>query len=284
MQLRAGARLSHFELEQLIGSGGTSQVWAARDARSGDRVALKLLTLGDNVDELSHVRFAREAHASRSIGHPAIVPVREALEHEGMPVLVMDLLQGETLREVLHRQGALALPRAAELLLPIAEALQRAHALGIVHRDLKPENIFVQSTGSPRVRLLDFGVARFYEPPPGTEGAPVTALGTLLGTLSYMAPEQAINPSSCDHRVDVWALGVILYEALTGCRPVEGNTGPELLRQLLVGAITPIEVLSPDLPSDVALLIASMLVRAPERRLADVERVTAVLQSYGERT
>jgi eukaryotic-like serine/threonine-protein kinase len=283
MQLRAGARLSHFELERLIGSGGTSQVWAARDERSGDRVALKLLTVGENIDELSHVRFAREAHASRSIGHPAVVPVREALEHDGMPVLVMDLLQGETLREVLHRERALSLAHTASVLGPIAEALQRAHALGIVHRDLKPENIFVQSQGSPRVRLLDFGVARFSEPPPGTEGAPVTALGTLVGTLAYMAPEQAMNPSGSDHRVDIWALGVILYEALSGCRPIEGNTGPEILRQLLVGAITPIEVLSPDVPSEVAALISSMLVRAPDRRLADVERVTAVLHGYAER-
>jgi eukaryotic-like serine/threonine-protein kinase len=283
MQLRAGARLSHFELEQLIGSGGTSQVWAARDARSGSRVALKLMTARENADELSHVRFAREAHASRSIGHPAVVPVREALEHEGMPVLVMDLLEGETLRAVLHREGPLPLGAAASLLEPIAEALQRAHALGIVHRDLKPENIFVQSQGLPRVRLLDFGVARFYEAPPGTEGAPVTALGTLLGTLAYMAPEQALNPSASDQRVDIWALGVILYESLSGCRPLEGDTGPDLLRQLLVGAITPIEVVSPELPSDVAALISSMLVRAPERRLADVGPVTALLHGYAER-
>lgn len=281
MQPSPGTKLSHYELEQPIGSGGVSQVWSARDSRSGRQVALKLLRVGAPTDELSYVRFTREAHASRSVPHPAVVPVLEVLSHDGMPVLVMELLRGETLRAVLLREGRLALDRTAALLLPIAEALQHAHDAGIVHRDLKPENVFVQageSGDAARSRLLDFGVARFYEPPPGTEGAPVTALGTLVGTPAYMAPEQALRPSECDHRVDVWALGVMLYEALSGCRPIEGNTAPDTLRQLLVGAITPLEVLSPELPRNVTEVVAAMLVRTPERRLPGVARAASVLR------
>src|SRR5687767_11688555 len=129
MQPSAGTRLSHYELEQLIGAGGSSQVWSARDGRSGERVALKLLRLGEQADELLQVRFTREAHASRSIAHPAVVPVLEALEEDGVSVLAMELLHGETLRAVLNRQERLTLGQAATLLEPIASALHCAHAL-----------------------------------------------------------------------------------------------------------------------------------------------------------
>ncbi len=275
----AGMRLRDYELLRVIGSGGMSQVWAGRHLPSGRQVALKLLRGGENLDELSRIRFAREAHATRTIGHAAIVPVEELFDHAGTPVLVMELLAGETLRQRLERERQLSAPAAAQILLPVAEALELAHAAGIVHRDLKPENVFVQATDPESVRLLDFGVARFYEPPPGTEGAPTTALGALVGTLAYMAPEQALHPSACDARVDVWALGILLYEALAGCRPIEGTTERETLKQLLVGAITPLEVLAPELPPALTALVSQMLVRNPQKRVQRIELVTTALRS-----
>lgn len=272
--------LQHFTLERQIGVGGMSVVWAARDNRSGMPVALKLIRVTDNsAGDVLCARLLREAHAARSIAHPAIVPVTEVVQHEGNPVLVMELLAGETLRERLLRVGRLSVADSALLLLPVIEALEAAHCAGIVHRDLKPENIFIEAGHPARVRLLDFGVARFYEPPQASPtDAPLTDVGTLIGTLAYMAPEQALRPSECDHLVDVWALGVILYEALSGSRPIEGSTGPETMRQLLVGGITPLSVLMPGLPSPITTLVTSMLSRNPARRPQDLSAIAETLR------
>jgi serine/threonine protein kinase len=283
MDLSAGSRLRHYTLERQIGAGGMGTVWAARDGNSGAAVALKLLRPTEHEPETARVRLIREAEATRRIAHVAVVPVVDVFEHTGNPVLVMELLLGETLRSLLLREQPLTLARSAELLLPIAEALSAAHATGIIHRDLKPENIFIQRADArqgPRVRLLDFGVARSYEPPPGFEQTPITALGTLIGTLAYMAPEQALRPSEIDHRVDIWAFGVTLYECLSGCRPIEGDTAPETMRQLLVGGITPLGVVRPDLPGDVLELVGKILIRQPEKRLGSLDSAAETLRGY----
>ncbi|HYQ18422.1 MAG TPA: serine/threonine-protein kinase, partial [Polyangiaceae bacterium] len=145
MDLRSGARLAQFMLQRQIGTGGMGTVWEARDAESGAPVALKILRIGDpSAAAVLRARLLREAHATRLIAHPAIVPVLDVLDYEDSPVLVMDLLQGETLRQKLIREGRLSVAETAQLLAPIAEALSVAHEAGIVHRDLKPENIFIQ--------------------------------------------------------------------------------------------------------------------------------------------
>jgi serine/threonine protein kinase len=284
--LSPGSTLQHYTLERLVGVGGMSRVWSAHDTRTGARVALKLLRPRESTPEWARERLLREAHATRAVTHPAIVPVLEILEHEGAPVLAMELLEGETLRALLEREQKLDLARAAETLLPVAEALAQAHRVGIVHRDLKPENIFIQSaagTGdgpSVRIRLLDFGVARFYEPPPGSEHTPITGIDVLLGTVYYMSPEQAVRPAESDQRVDVWALGVTLYEVLSGCRPIDGDTPAETLRHLLIGGVTPLAVLAPALPLDVTTLVASMLVRSPDRRARNLESTLETLRRH----
>lgn len=287
MEPGPGTKLSHFALERQIGAGGMGTVWAARDERSGNAVALKILRLTDpSAAEVMRARLLREAHATRRIAHPSIVPVLDVVSHDDNPVLVMDLLAGETLRERLLREQRLDVATAARLLSPIAEALGAAHEVGIVHRDLKPENIFIESD-SARVRLLDFGVARFYEAPIGTgtgtgtgTEAPLTGLGTLIGTLAYMAPEQALRPSECDQQVDVWALGVILYETLSGTRPIEGSNGPETMRQLLVGGITPLHCVTPGLPETLTQLVANMLSRTPERRPKNLHHLAEELRRH----
>jgi serine/threonine-protein kinase len=262
-----GAKLLHYTLDRAIGAGGMSVVWAAQDDRSGHTLALKILINRELMALGSRRRFLREAYATRSIEHPAIVPVVDIAETDDVLVLAMELLNGETLRALFEREHRLTPEHAAALLLPIVEALNLAHAAGIVHRDLKPENIFLQHAPSGiRPRLLDFGIARFYEPPPDAGRTPITGFGTLLGTIPYMAPEQAISPSDCDHLVDAWALGVILYEALSGCRPIEGNSPPETLRRLLLGAITPLSVLVPTLPVEISDLVMGLLSRDRKER------------------
>ncbi len=277
MDLATGTRVAQFTLERQIGAGGVGAVWAARDGQSGQAVALKILRPSDpSSAEVLRARLRREAHATQCIDHPAIVPVLDVLDYEDSPVLVMPLLEGETLRQKLLRERRLSLQEASKLLAPIAEALSVAHAAGIVHRDLKPENIFIEKADTARVRLLDFGVARFSEPPESSD-QPLTGLGTLIGTLAYMAPEQAMRPSECGHEVDVWALGVILYEALSGCRPIEGASGPETMRQLLVGGITPLEVMVEGLPAPLTELVANMLRRSPDRRPRDLNQIARQL-------
>ncbi|MEI9942016.1 MAG: serine/threonine-protein kinase [Pseudomonadota bacterium] len=267
MNLAPGEKLLNYTLDRAIGAGGMSVVWAGRDNRSGEALALKILVNRELLASGSRRRFLREAYATRSVEHTAIVPVVDIAETEEVMVLAMELLHGETLRALLEREQYLAPERAAAILLPIVEALNLAHAAGIVHRDLKPENIFLQTTPNGiRPRLLDFGIARFYEPPPDAGRTPITAFGTLLGTIPYMAPEQVLSPSDCDHLVDAWALGVILYEALSGCRPIEGNSPPETLRHLLLGGIAPLSVLVPTLETEISDRVMGLLARDRSER------------------
>lgn len=284
MAIASGSRVRHYLVEGEIGVGGTSTVWSARDERTGTRLALKVLNVSDTPDA-ARLRLWREAQALRAIKHPAIVPLRDVFDYDSTPVLVMELLQGETLRSLLVREHSVSVSRAAQLLIPIAEALSEAHAVGFVHRDLKPENIFVETSEADgarheRVRLLDFGVTRSFAPSESTDETPITALGSLIGTIAYMAPEQALHPSDSDPRVDVWSFGVTLYELLSGCRPFEGDTKPEVMRQLLVGGITPLSVLCPELPPDIAHLVMTLLSRNPQRRPASLEPASSVLRAH----
>jgi serine/threonine protein kinase len=287
MGLQAGQVLGHYVLERPIGSGGAGVVWAVRDTQTSRAFAIKVLRVDQHRGKDAAIRLRREAHATRAISHRAIVPVLEVLDYAGDPLLVMELLAGETLRALFRRTARLPLWWAADLLVPVAEALELAHAAGIIHRDLKPENIFIQTAdpaeavGHQQVRLLDFGVARFREPPEGYPvAAGLTGIGSLIGTAAYMAPEQALRPSEVDQRVDIWALGVTLYEALSGCRPIEGASHAQTLRQLLFGCITPIEVLVPELSTAVAGLIGRMLSRNPDRRPAGCGEIATVLRSH----
>jgi eukaryotic-like serine/threonine-protein kinase len=267
MEPKAGARIGRFELENCLGAGGMGAVWSARDAGSGEVIALKILHPHLAARPEARERLLREAKASKIVQHPAVLPVREVVEVEGTVFLVMDLLRGETLRSVLTRETRLGVPQTAAIASEVAGALRAAHAAGVVHRDLKPENVFLVSAASAAdtVRVLDFGVAKIFE---GHEVSmsPLTALGALLGTIAYMAPEQVTGAGTVDSRADVWALGVVLYEALVGFRPIEGQTQNEIARRLLTDAITPISALVSDVPDEIALLVGRMLNRSPERR------------------
>jgi serine/threonine protein kinase len=255
-------------------------VWAATDTRTGREVAIKFLTAPERDGDDSRRRFSREARAISAIRHPNVVEVLEVFGLDGhTPALVMELLHGETLATKLARQSAFSLEETARLLLPVVSAVAAAHGLGIVHRDLKPDNIFIArgARGAPTVKVLDFGIAKLTG---ATPDVVITQTGVALGTPCYMAPEQAMGEADIDHRADVWALGAILYQCLSGARALNGDNVGQVVAQLLSTGIVPLRALAPSVPRDVARLVAAMLARDRQRRPADLSIVAAVLGRY----
>jgi serine/threonine protein kinase len=194
----------------------------------------------------------------------------------------MELLQGETLSAKLEREQVLSLEDTVGVLLPVVSAVGTAHSLGIIHRDLKPANIFLQRREGQEqvVKVLDFGIAKWVAQQPAGTGLR-TQTGSTLGTPCYMAPEQAIGERSVDHTVDVWSLGIILYECLAGARPVDGENAVQMVMRLLNTGIMPIERVVPTLPEEVAKLIGRMLSRDSAGRPTDLREVFDVLRRYG---
>jgi serine/threonine protein kinase len=273
-----------YRLDRLLGQGGMGQVWAVTHEVTLRTAALKFLNGPVHQRPERRRRFLREARAASSVNHPNVVQIHDFFELEdGTPVMVMDLLEGETLGQRLAREHSLSLSAAVNVLLPVISAVGTAHALGIVHRDLKPDNVFLSGPpgSTAGVRVLDFGIAKLTTPG-AMDPSAVTDTGTLLGTPSYMSPEQSFGEKSVDHRTDIWAIGVMLYEAIAGTRPVEGENAGQILKRLMGEAITPIEVIVPDLPAEVARLIGSMLARDPDGRPRDLREVDDVLVKYGE--
>ena len=271
-----------YRLDRLLGRGGMGQVWAVRHEVTHRVAALKLLNGPSHLQQSRRRRFLREARAASAVSHPNVVRVHDFFElPDGTPVMIMDLLEGETLGQKLSRDGALPVDVAAAILLPVVSAVGTAHARGVIHRDLKPENVFLCAApdGAFDVRVLDFGVAKLVSAPvPSPEDSDaLTGTGGVVGTPSYMSPEQGFGEGTVDHRADVWSLGVVLYEVLAGSRPVDGANMGQVLKRLLNEAITPLEVLAPELPPDVTELVGRMLSRDPEGRPRDLREVAGVL-------
>lgn len=232
--LRPGERVGRYVIEGRLGSGAMGVVYSAMDSLLQRQVALKLLRPSDAGSQLEQARLEREARAASAVKHPGVVAVFDVLSTgNGFSVLVMDRLEGVSLRQHLREQGSLPSQEVQELFSQILEALSAAHRMGIVHRDLKPENVFLTRNehGQVQVKLLDFGVAKLLTAH-FADSAGLTKSGTLVGTPYYMAPEQAFGASDLDQRADLWAVGVMLYEALVGERPVRGENVGQVLHQL----------------------------------------------------
>ncbi len=236
MPLAAGSRLGPYEILGPIGAGGMGEVYRARDQKLDREVAVKVLPalLGENPDALA--RFEREAKAVAALSHPNILAIHDFDAAAGTRYAVMELLEGETLREKLASGGAIPLRRAVDYGIQIASGLAAAHDKGIAHRDLKPENLFVTTDG--RVKILDFGLARQAGPGIGAgdvESETVSRLtepGMVLGTVGYMSPEQ-VRGGASDHRSDIFSFGAVLYEMLTGRRAFSRETAAETLTAIL---------------------------------------------------
>jgi hypothetical protein len=291
-----------YRLDEKLGEGGMGVVWAATHRVTGHAVALKFLKGSRAGRDDQVLRFLREARTAAAVDHPNVVRVVDLFElDDRTPVMVMERLRGETLGRRLTREKVLSLAETAALLLPVVSAVRAAHAAGVVHRDLKPENIFVvesaetgpggetgpgaSETGA-RVKVLDFGVARFADP--GSElreagdgdGAFATESGALLGTAAYMAPEQALAEKGVDRPADVWALGVILYECLAGRRPLAGSSVGQVVAELMSRGIEPLALAAPAVPQQVARLVDGMLTRDPRAR-PTLDAVADVLERVG---
>jgi len=259
--LPEGTVLGRYTLGRRLGSGGMGVVYEARHQELGRRVALKLLHPGLAYQPSVRTRFLREGKLASRVRHPHVVDVIDLGTHDGTTYLVMEFLQGETLRALFTRRGLLPVTEIVGIMLPVVAAVAAAHDEEIVHRDLKPENIFLVRTNDGAVvpKVLDFGISKALD----TEGAEsVTTAASLLGTPNYMAPEQAMDPRALDPRSDLYALGVVLYELLSGRVPYTGNGGVAVVMAALKGGCPPPDTLREGLPA--GLSAAVMKAVAPQ--------------------
>ena len=232
MMLQAGARLGPYAIDDLIGRGGMGEVYRARDTRLNRFVAVKVLSPDVATHAPQFARFEREARTGALLNHPNIVTVYDVGAEQGVPFVVSELLQGSTLRARLA-SGALPAKVAVHYARQVASGLAAAHELGVVHRDIKPENIFVTREG--RVKILDFGLAKWRLEALEllqAGGSVSTQPGVILGTISYMSPEQ-VRGEEADQRSDIFSLGVMLYEMLSGKVPFRGASAIETLNAIL---------------------------------------------------
>jgi len=224
--------LGKYEIEGLLGQGGMGAVWHARHGLTGRQVAIKILDQSYLNNNQVTRRFLREARAASAVDHPGIVEVLDIDEtEEGLPFIVMELLEGETLARRIERRGRLGQDELVRLGVLLLEALEAAHAQGVIHRDLKPENIHVVPAGrhGEIVKILDFGISHMAEP----HEQKLTMTGSVLGTPHYMSPEQAMGETEIDHRADLYAAGVVLYEMAVGDVPFDAPNYNKLLRRIL---------------------------------------------------
>ncbi|MBP7669198.1 MAG: protein kinase [Candidatus Eisenbacteria bacterium] len=278
--LTPGTSLGPYKILALIGAGGMGEVYRARDARLDRDVAVKVLPPEVSQDPDRLARFEREAKALAALSHPNILVIHDFGREGEIAYAVTEFLDGENLR---HRVGKSALPwrEAVETGAAIADALSAAHAAGIVHRDLKPENVFLTRDG--RVKVLDFGLARVQRgsltdletvpsPPQGTR------VGTVLGTVGYMAPEQ-VRGEPADHRSDIFAFGCVLYEMLTGRRAFRGSTVVDTLSAILKEQPPEITLTHPEVSPELDRVVAHCLEKAPERRFQSAHDIAFDLRS-----
>jgi serine/threonine-protein kinase len=256
--------LGRYRLERLLGEGGMGVVYVARHEDLGKPAAVKILNERHGQSEEIRARFLREGQAAARIRHPNIVDVYDVGVDGGRAYLVMELLEGEDLRRLIGREGPLDAQRTADLMVPVVAALAAAHDAGVVHRDLKPDNVFVareRNTLAPKV--LDFGISKLADPEqPGL----LTGTGALLGTPYYMSPEQAKSARNIDAQSDQYSCGVILYECVTGRRPLEEPSIYQLIQRIVHGDFAPPRQLNPSIPAALEQLILKAMAAEPQQR------------------
>jgi serine/threonine-protein kinase len=258
-----------FRILREIGRGGMAAVYEAENQLLGKHVAVKILAAELITSRIVRERFLREARAAAAIRSPYICDVYDSGMYDGRPFLVMEYLEGESLYDLLTRVRRLDADTALQIITQAARGLGKAHESNVIHRDLKPENIFVTKTpeGDTVVKLLDFGLAKFYEDTGDTKTTRLTREGALFGTPAYMSPEQAKGQGEVDHRADLWALGCIVYECLTGTTVWNVDQGVAMILAQIAGAPLPKpSKLRPDLPLSFDAWFARALERDPTKR------------------
>jgi serine/threonine protein kinase/Tol biopolymer transport system component len=266
--LSEGTTVSHYRIIQKIGAGGMGEVYLAEDTQLDRRVALKFLPPHLCQDEAARARFTREAKAAAKLNHPNIVQVFEVGDFQGRPFFAMAHVEGKSLREVI-KEGKLSINEAIEFTKQICEGLHKAHQSGVVHRDIKPGNIIIDHENKPRI--LDFGLATVA----GEDK--LTRTGSTLGTVGYMSPEQ-IEGKRVDHRSDLFSVGVILYEMLTGRRPFEGDTDVAIARSITDKVPEPVTRYKSGTTGELQLAIDRALAKDPQLRYQHADEVISELK------
>ena len=283
MSLAPGVHLGPYEVAAPLGAGGMGEVYRARDPRLGRDVAIKVLPaeLSNDPDRLR--RFEQEARALGALNHPNLLAVFDVGSDAGSPFLVSELLEGETLRERLE-EGPIPTKKALEYAIQIARGLGAAHEQGIVHRDLKPENMFVTRDG--RVKILDFGLAKARGGDSAAVGSQVgtrsmlTGPGIVLGTVAYMSPEQ-VQGRPADHRSDIFSLGTVTYEMLSGKRPFSGGSAVQTMSAILEKDPPPLSEANVMLPPTLEPIVLRCLEKRPEDRFRSAPDIAFALEAIG---
>ena len=285
MPLATGARLGAYEILGPLGAGGMGEVYRARDNRLQRVVAVKVLPAAFAADPERLARFEQEARAAAALDHPNILAVHDLGQHNGAPFIVTELLDGMSLREALQ-VGALPLRKVIDCGVAIAQGLAAAHDRGIVHRDIKPENVFL--TGDGRVKILDFGVAKLIHAEPVNGGMTVvpttpaggvgTVAGMILGTVGYMSPEQ-VRGGVADPRSDIFSLGVVLHEMLSGQRPFGGDTAPDVMSGILKEDPPDLPVAERHIPPALARIVRRCLEKTPAGRFQSARDLAFALDT-----
>ena len=257
-----------YRLDHKLARGGMATVWVAEDPLLSRKVAIKVLHPELAVDDGLRARFRNEAIAAARLTHPGIVATYDTGDDDGVAYIVMELVDGFNLRHILDRNGRLAVRDSVNIGTQVAEALDHAHRHGLVHRDVKPANVLVQPDG--RVKVTDFGIAKAT----GTDD--LTRTGTVIGTARYLAPEQ-VNGEPVDARADVYALGLVLYEMLTGGPPFGGDTDVATAVARLTSTPEPIRSRRPEVPRPVEDVVARSLARDPEYRYSSARELRDAL-------
>lgn len=270
MAEKAPLQFGRFRVLGELGRGAMGVVYRAEDPALGRAVAIKTITLTGTDEERAHfeARFLQEARAAGGVGHPSIITIYDVGREGDVAFMAMELLDGRELRDLI-RGGSLPPSEAVEITAQVAEALAVAHDRGVVHRDVKPGNIMVLSDG--RVKIMDFGIARLRDPDVKT------ATGMMLGSPRYMSPEQ-VSGEPFDHRADIFSLGVVLYEMLTGITPFAGGDITQLMFQVVNGAVVPPSHVNRTLPPVLDYIIARALKKVPAERYGSAAEFAADLR------
>jgi eukaryotic-like serine/threonine-protein kinase len=266
-----------YRLSSLLGRGGMGSVFAAQNTLTGKRVAIKCMHRGIAGNPEVSQRFLREAKASARIRHPNVVDVYDVLAENDTFYLVMELLEGEPLSAFLARETTL--PQLIEVVLGAMHGVAAAHREGVIHRDIKPENIFLAREGHDHqvvAKVLDFGISKLQ----GGMDTAITAPGAAVGTITYMSPEQLTGAPDIDGRADVYAFGVILYQAITGRPPFASEVHSVLMLRIMNEQAVPVKTLRPDVPAKLSALIEAAMAKKRDDRIASLDAFIAKLEPF----